>query len=55
MWTREVIKHLKEDQATAQLDAVFAKAQALARLWRQCLTKSQVDALNFAYHKWQSH
>jgi CheY-like chemotaxis protein len=55
MLTREVIKHMKEDQATARLDAVFAKAHALARQRRQCLTKSQVDALNFAYHKWQSH
>src|SRR5919109_4076809 len=46
VWTREVVKRLKEDHATPQLRAVFTKAPTLPCQWSQGMPQGQVETLN---------
>src|ERR671916_780616 len=46
MWTREVVKRLKEGHAATELLAVFTEAPALSCQWSQRMPQGQVEPLN---------
>jgi hypothetical protein len=46
MWTREVVKRLKEDHAATELLAVFTEAPALSCQRSQRMPQGQVEPLN---------
>jgi hypothetical protein len=48
MWTREVVKRLKEDHAATELLAVFTEAPALSCQGSQRMPQGQVETLNQA-------
>src|ERR687895_2966182 len=46
VWTREVVKRLKEDHAATELLAVFTEAPALSCQRSQRMPQGQVETLN---------